>query len=331
MTERQVQLIEDFQPTIIMVTPSYMLAILDEFRAQGLDPRESSLKVGIFGAEPWTNAMRAEIEEAFDMHAVDIYGLSEVMGPGVANECVETKDGLHIWEDHFYPEIIDPRPASRAAGRREGELVFTSLTKEALPIIRYRTRDLTRLLPGTARTMRRMEKITGRSDDMIILRGVNVFPTQIEEQILKGKDALIFAIILTHLEELDEAIEAADDPALPPEQRLRRLVGTVLESYRGADNQHQVQLNATSALSDEQKAALTAIERRIVRRFSNVLRDVSPGLDSKERPLLMPVTMSLFGIMNWVYMWFREGGRITREDYADIATTLVLEGVKAVR
>jgi AcrR family transcriptional regulator len=146
-----------------------------------------------------------------------------------------------------------------------------------------------------------------------------------------GKDALIFAIILTHLEELDEAIEAADDPALPPEQRLRRLVGTVLESYRGADNQHKVQLNATSALSDEQKAALTAIERRIVHRFSNVLRDVSPDLDSKERPLLMPVTMSLFGIMNWVYMWFREGGRITREDYADIATTLVLEGVKAVR
>ncbi|MDA0341659.1 MAG: phenylacetate--CoA ligase [Proteobacteria bacterium] len=185
MTERQVTLIEDFKPDVIMVTPSYILAILDEFRRQGLDPRASSLKVGIFGAEPWTNAMRAEIEQAFDMHAVDIYGLSEVMGPGVANECVETKDGLHIWEDHFYPEVIDPETGQVLPDGELGELVFTSLTKEALPIIRYRTRDLTRLLPGTARSMRRMEKVTGRSDDMIILRGVNVFPTQIEEQILK--------------------------------------------------------------------------------------------------------------------------------------------------
>ena len=185
MTERQVTLIQDFEPDVIMVTPSYMLAILDEFRAQGLDPAATSLKVGIFGAEPWTNAMRAEIEQAFDMHAVDIYGLSEVIGPGVANECVETKDGLHIWEDHFYPEVIDPETGSVLPDGFLGELVFTSLTKEALPIIRYRTRDLTRLLPGTARTMRRMEKVTGRSDDMIILRGVNVFPTQIEEQILK--------------------------------------------------------------------------------------------------------------------------------------------------
>jgi phenylacetate-CoA ligase len=185
MTERQVTLIEDFKPDVIMVTPSYMLAILDEFRRQGLDPAESSLKVGIFGAEPWTNAMRAEIEQAFDMHAVDIYGLSEVMGPGVANECVETKDGLHIWEDHFYPEVIDTETGAVLPDGELGELVFTSLTKQALPIIRYRTRDLTRLLPGTARSMRRMEKVTGRSDDMIILRGVNVFPTQIEEQILK--------------------------------------------------------------------------------------------------------------------------------------------------
>ncbi len=185
MTERQVTLIDDFKPRIIMVTPSYMLSVLDEFRRQGLDPRESSLTVGIFGAEPWTNAMRQEIEQAFDMHAVDIYGLSEVMGPGVANECVETKDGLHIWEDHFYPEVIDPATGEVLPDGEEGELVFTSLSKEALPIIRYRTRDLTRLLPGTARSMRRMEKITGRSDDMIILRGVNVFPTQIEEQILK--------------------------------------------------------------------------------------------------------------------------------------------------
>ncbi|MBO6720286.1 MAG: phenylacetate--CoA ligase [Roseitalea sp.] len=185
MTERQVMLIEDFKPRVIMVTPSYMLSILDEYRRQGIDPRASSLAVGIFGAEPWTNAMRGEIEQAFDMHAVDIYGLSEVMGPGIANECVETKDGLHIWEDHFYPEIIDPETGEPVPDGEMGELVFTTLTKQGLPIIRYRTRDLTRLLPGTARSMRRMEKITGRSDDMIILRGVNIFPTQIEEQILK--------------------------------------------------------------------------------------------------------------------------------------------------
>lgn len=185
MTERQVTLMHDFKPGIIMVTPSYMLSILDEFHRQGLDPRESSLKVGIFGAEPWTNQMRQEIEQAFDMHAVDIYGLSEIMGPGVANECVETKDGLHVWEDHFYPEIIDPDTGEVLPDGEMGELVFTTLTKEGLPMVRYRTRDLTRLLPGTARSMRRIEKITGRSDDMIILRGVNIFPTQIEEQILK--------------------------------------------------------------------------------------------------------------------------------------------------
>ncbi|MCV9936762.1 phenylacetate--CoA ligase [Boseaceae bacterium BT-24-1] len=185
MTERQVTLIQDFKPRIIMVTPSYMLSILDEFRRQGIDPRKSSLAVGIFGAEPWTNAMRAEIQQDFDMHAVDIYGLSEVIGPGVASECVETKDGLHVWEDHFYPEIIDPETGEVLPDGELGELVFTSLTKEALPIIRYRTRDLTRLLPGTARAMRRIEKITGRSDDMIILRGVNIFPTQVEEQLLK--------------------------------------------------------------------------------------------------------------------------------------------------
>ncbi len=185
MTERQVQLINDFKPDIITVTPSYMLAILDEFKRQGQDPRKSSLKIGIFGAEPWTNAMRAEIEQAFDMDATDIYGLSEVIGPGVAQECVETKDGLHVWEDHFYPEVIDPETGAVLPDGEKGELVFTSLTKEAFPIIRYRTRDLTRLLPGTARPgMRRMEKVTGRSDDMIILRGVNVFPTQIEEVLL---------------------------------------------------------------------------------------------------------------------------------------------------
>lgn len=184
MTPRQVRLIEDFKPKGITVTPSYSLSILDEFAAQGLDPRDCSLEVGIFGAEPWTNAMRNEIEQAFDMHAVDIYGLSEVMGPGVSMECVETKDGLHIWEDHFYPEIINPETGEVVEDGEHGELVFTSLTKEAFPIIRYRTRDLTRLLAGTARSMRRMEKVTGRSDDMIILRGVNVFPTQIEEALM---------------------------------------------------------------------------------------------------------------------------------------------------
>ncbi|WP_298927765.1 phenylacetate--CoA ligase PaaK [uncultured Ramlibacter sp.] len=184
-TERQVQLIADFRPDIIMVTPSYMLAIADEFERQGLDPARSSLRLGIFGAEPWTNDMRAAIEQRMGIDAVDIYGLSEVMGPGVANECVETKDGPTLWEDHFYPEIIDPETGALLADGELGELVLTSLTKEALPVIRYRTRDLTRLLPGTARTMRRMEKITGRSDDMMIVRGVNVFPTQIEELILQ--------------------------------------------------------------------------------------------------------------------------------------------------
>ena len=190
MTPRQVQLITDFRPDVIMVTPSYMLTVIDEFEKQGLDPAASSLQVGIFGAEPWTEQMRREIEDRMDMHAVDIYGLSEVMGPGVSQECVETKDGLHVWEDHFLPEVVDPldgagTPSALADGE-EGELLFTSLTKQALPIIRYRTRDLTRLLPGTARPgMRRMQKITGRSDDMIILRGVNVFPTQIEEIVLR--------------------------------------------------------------------------------------------------------------------------------------------------
>jgi len=207
MIERQVTLINDFKPSIIMVTPSYMLSILDEFRRQGLDSRKSSLKVGIFGAEPWTNAMRLEIEEAFDMHAVDIYGLSEIMGPGVAQECVETKDGLHVWEDHFYPEIIDPVTGEVLPDGKMGELVFTTLTKEALPMVRYRTRDLTRLLPGTARSMRRIEKITGRSDDMMILRGVNVFPTQIEEQILKCKGlAPHFYIELTRAGRMDNMV-----------------------------------------------------------------------------------------------------------------------------
>jgi phenylacetate-CoA ligase len=205
MTERQVRMIADLQPRIFMSTPSYMLSILDEFRRQGVDPRSTSLAIGIFGAEPWTNAMRAEIEQAFDMHAIDIYGLSEIMGPGVACECVETKDGLHVWEDHFYPEIIDSATGRVLPDGEAGELVFTTLTKEGLPMIRYRTRDLTRLLPGTARSMRRMEKIAGRTDDMLILRGVNVFPTQIEEQVLRVTGLTPhFEIELTRDGRLDE-------------------------------------------------------------------------------------------------------------------------------
>ncbi|WHU47844.1 phenylacetate--CoA ligase [Gordonia sp. L191] len=184
MTDRQIQLIEDFAPDAIMVTPSYMLTIVDSMIAKGIDPSSTSLRVGVFGAEPWTEQMRRELETQVGMDAVDIYGLSEVMGPGVAQECVETKDGLHIWEDHFYPEIVDPMTGEVLPDGEEGELVFTSLTKEAMPVIRYRTRDLTRLLPGTARSVRRMQKVTGRCDDMIILRGVNLFPTQIEELIL---------------------------------------------------------------------------------------------------------------------------------------------------
>jgi len=183
-TEKQVQLICDFRPDIVMVTPSYMLAIADEFERQGLDPRESSLEVGIFGAEPWTQAMRQEIEARFALDAVDLYGLPEVIGPGVACECIESKDGLHIWEDHFYPEIIDPETGEVLPDGERGEMVWTGLTKQAFPVIRYRSRDLTRLLPGSARSMRRMEKVTGRSDDMLIIRGVNVFPTQIEEIIV---------------------------------------------------------------------------------------------------------------------------------------------------
>jgi phenylacetate-CoA ligase len=221
MTERQVQLIADFQPDIIMVTPSYMLAIGDEFARQGLDPRACSLRIGIFGAEPWTEAMRAEIEQRFGLDAVDIYGLSEVIGPGVANECVETKDGLHLWEDHFYPEIVDPVSGALLPDGERGELVLTTLTKEAMPAIRYRTRDLTRLLPGTARTMRRMEKITGRSDDMLIVRGVNLFPTQIEELILNdARLAPHYLLEVRREQRLDQLTviveakaEAADDDA----------------------------------------------------------------------------------------------------------------------
>jgi phenylacetate-CoA ligase len=224
MTERQVQLIADFKPDIIMVTPSYMLALIDEMQRQGFDLRASSLKVGIFGAEPWTEDMRREMEQRLDMHAVDIYGLSEVMGPGVANECVETKDGLHVWEDHFYPEVVDPETGEVLADGERGELVFTSLTKEALPVIRYRTRDLTRLLPGTARSMRRMEKVTGRTDDMIILRGVNLFPTQIEELILRIPGlSPHYQCVLTRPNRMDEMtvrVEARD-PQTGTEERTR--------------------------------------------------------------------------------------------------------------
>ncbi len=204
MTERQVMLIRDLQPDIIMVTPSYLLAIVDEMRRQDIDPRSTSLQIGILGAEPWTEDMRREIEQQLDVHAVDIYGLSEVMGPGVANECVETKDGLHVWEDHFYPEIIDPVTGAVLPDGEPGELVFTSLTKNAMPVVRYRTRDLTRLLPGTARPMRRIGRITGRTDDMIILRGVNLFPTQIEELILRTRQlSPHFQCVLTRQGRMD--------------------------------------------------------------------------------------------------------------------------------
>ena len=222
MTARQVQIIQDFKPEIIMVTPSYMLTLLDEFERQGVDPRGTSLRVGIFGAEPWTEQMRREIEGRFAIDAVDIYGLSEVIGPGVAQECVETKDGLHIWEDHFFPEVVDPISGEVLPEGEKGELVFTSLTKEAMPVIRYRTRDLTRLLPGTARpAFRRMEKVTGRSDDMVILRGVNLFPTQIEEIVLRTPGvAPHFQLQLTREGRLDAlTVRAEARPDATPETR----------------------------------------------------------------------------------------------------------------
>jgi phenylacetate-CoA ligase len=241
MTERQVQLITDFRPDAILVTPSYMSTIVDAMERQGVDPRESSLRVGVFGAEPWTEQMRGELEHRMAIDAVDIYGLSEVMGPGVAQECVETKDGLHIWEDHFYPEIIDPLTGEVLPDGTEGELVFTSLTKEAMPVIRYRTRDLTRLLPGTARTMRRMQKVTGRTDDMIILRGVNLFPTQIEELIL-GIAALSpqFQCVLERPDRLDRltvnvecrpGVDAAGraSAAATLEQQIKDRIGVTVE------------------------------------------------------------------------------------------------------
>ena len=264
MTERQVQLIIDFEPDVIMVTPSYMLAILDEFRRLGRDPRKTSLKVGIFGAEPWTNAMRTEIEQAFDMHAVDIYGLSEVIGPGVANECVETKDGLHIWEDHFYPEIIDPETGDPLPDGERGELVFTTLTKEGMPVIRYRTRDLTRLLPGTARTMRRMEKITGRSDDMMIVRGVNVFPTQIEEQILKVAGlAPHYQIVLTRQDRLDHMEVLVEAVAGASEEARVRAADTLQDHIKGSIGVSAVvSVAPTNGVERSQGKARRVIDKR---------------------------------------------------------------------
>ena len=265
-TERQVQLINDFKPDIIMVTPSYMLAIADEFERQGLRTQDSSLRIGIFGAEPWTNDMRQNIEARMGIDAVDIYGLSEVIGPGVASECIETKDGPTIWEDHFYPEIIYPDTGDLVADGEIGELVFTSLTKEALPIIRYRTRDLTRLLPGTARTMRRMEKITGRSDDMMIVRGVNVFPTQIEELILKRAELSahyqcilrrsgvmddLVVIIETHHSVSPESAEARAAAALL-QHEIKAYIGTSVE----------IELRATGGVERSAGKAKRVVDER---------------------------------------------------------------------
>ena len=265
-TERQVQLINDFKPDIIMVTPSYMLAIADEFERQGLRTQDSSLRIGIFGAEPWTNDMRQNIEARMGIDAVDIYGLSEVIGPGVASECIETKDGPTIWEDHFYPEIINPDTGDLVADGEMGELVFTSLTKEALPIIRYRTRDLTRLLPGTARTMRRMEKITGRSDDMMIVRGVNVFPTQIEELILKRAELSahyqcilrrsgvmddLVVIIETHRSVSPESAEARAAAALL-QHEIKAYIGTSVE----------IELRATGGVERSAGKAKRVVDER---------------------------------------------------------------------
>ncbi len=247
-TERQVQLIQDFKSNIIMVTPSYMLAIADEFERQGIDPKTSSLRVGIFGAEPWTNDMRSAIEKRMGIDAVDIYGLSEVIGPGVASECIETKDGPTIWEDHFYPEIINPETGEPVADGELGELVFTSLTKEALPIIRYRTRDLTRLLPGTARTMRRMEKITGRSDDMMIIRGVNVFPSQIEELILKRSElAPHYQCVLTREGPMDDLkVLVETKPGVSPDCAEARAAAKLL--------QHEIKVFIGSSVAIDLKA-----------------------------------------------------------------------------
>ncbi|MCF8177491.1 MAG: phenylacetate--CoA ligase [Sulfuritalea sp.] len=265
-TEKQVQLIQDFKPTIIMATPSYMLTIADEMVKQGIKANETSLRVGIFGAEPWTNEMRKEIEERLGIDAVDIYGLSEVMGPGVACECVETKDGPHIWEDHFYPEIIHPENGEVLPDGEMGELVFTSLSKEALPIIRYRTRDLTRLLPGTARSMRRMEKITGRSDDMLIIRGVNVFPTQIEEILLKNPNLCAqYQLQVSrdgHLDKLDVYVEVRSD--------LSETIGENRRREIGAEMQHKIK-TLVGVTADVHVVETDKVERTLVGKARRVI------------------------------------------------------------
>ncbi|MFH8371212.1 phenylacetate--CoA ligase PaaK [Streptomyces sp. NPDC018031] len=251
MTARQVQIIQDFRPEIIMVTPSYMLTLIDEFERQGVDPRTTSLRIGIFGAEPWTEEMRREIEERLGIHAVDIYGLSEVIGPGVAQECVETKDGLHIWEDHFYPEVVDPVTDEVLADGERGELVFTSLTKEALPVIRYRTRDLTRLLPGTARpAFRRMEKVTGRCDDMIILRGVNLFPSQVEEIVLRTPGvAPHFQLVLGRRGRMDHlTVRAEARPGADADRRATAAAAIAQGLKDGAGLSAEVEIVAPETL-----------------------------------------------------------------------------------
>ena len=263
-TERQVRLITDLRPEIIMVTPSYMLALLDEFERQGLDPRKSSLQVGIFGAEPWTQDLRREVEERAGMHAVDIYGLSEVIGPGVASECVETKDGLHLWEDHFFPEIVDPTTGASLPDGEYGELVLTSLTKQAQPVVRYRTRDLTRLLPGTARAVRRIEKITGRCDDMLILRGVNVFPTQIEELLLRVPGlSPHYRLVLTRPSRLDELtveVESRPDVATPDRGALAERLTALVKDRVGVTVGCEVL--APETLERSQGKAQRVVDRR---------------------------------------------------------------------
>lgn len=264
-TEKQVQLIQDFAPDIIMVTPSYFLNILDEMERQGVDPRELPLRTGIFGAEPWTDEMRKNIEQRAGISAVDIYGLSEVMGPGVAMECIETKDGPTIWEDHFYPEIIDPNTGEVLPDGEYGELVFTSLTKEAMPVVRYRTRDLTRLLPGSARPMRRIDKITGRSDDMLIIRGVNVFPTQIEEQILKvAALAPHYEIIITkngNLDMVDVKVELAPEAKGTDEAAVIKELQHHIKSYIGISTKIAI-VDSGSIPRSEGKAQRVSDQRK---------------------------------------------------------------------
>ena len=265
-TEKQVQLIQDFKPTVILCTPSYVLTIADEMIKQGMKPNASTLRVGMFGAEPWTNEMRREIEERMGIDAIDIYGLSEVMGPGVSCECVETKDGPHIWEDHFYPEIIHPETGEVLPDGEIGELVFTSLSKEALPIIRYRTRDLSRLLPGTARTMRRMEKITGRSDDMLIIRGVNVFPTQIEEVLLKNPNLCAqYQLQVSrdgHLDQLDVYVEVRSD--------LSEATGELKRKEIAAEVKHRIKV-LVGVTADVHVLETDKVERTLIGKARRVI------------------------------------------------------------